>query len=303
MSGIRPMSAAELLGVSARTLRGWERRFGYPRPRRSAAGHRQYDLAEIEPLRQAVVESHSVSAAIELARERGAWSSSPTRLIDAFGRFDEGAADRVMEESLAVRSVERSVEEVLIPAVSAAAEREGWETEFQLACRWATGWLAAARRAVAPVDATAARVLLFDSSRRLEIEALRSQALELGLRRAGMQTVLLASELPHARLVATVRLLEPVAVVLCAGANRAGGIERLAAAVDQADCAALLFELGESLPVNGGTGVTPLGATIVEAVGRLRAYVQWLDDARPRGDPPIFVQDGIETRLRVAVQA
>jgi hypothetical protein len=43
MSGIRTMSAAELLGVSPRALRDWERRFGYPKPRRTPAGHREYD--------------------------------------------------------------------------------------------------------------------------------------------------------------------------------------------------------------------------------------------------------------------
>ena len=60
MSGIRTMSAAELLGVSPRALRDWERRYGYPKPRRTPAGHREYDLAELEPLRQALMEAHSV---------------------------------------------------------------------------------------------------------------------------------------------------------------------------------------------------------------------------------------------------
>ncbi len=48
MSGIRTNAAAELLGVSPNTLRSWERRFGYPKPRRTSGGHRQYDLVELE---------------------------------------------------------------------------------------------------------------------------------------------------------------------------------------------------------------------------------------------------------------
>ena len=80
MSGIRTNAAAELLGVSPNTLRSWERRFGYPKPRRTQGGHRQYDLAELESLRRALLETHNISSAIELARQRGEGPSSPTRL-------------------------------------------------------------------------------------------------------------------------------------------------------------------------------------------------------------------------------
>ncbi len=91
-----------MLGVSPNTLRSWERRFGYPTPRRTAGGHRQFDLAEIEALRQAFEETHNVSSAISIARERGSGPSSPTRLRSALRRFEELEADRILEESLAV---------------------------------------------------------------------------------------------------------------------------------------------------------------------------------------------------------
>jgi DNA-binding transcriptional MerR regulator len=126
VSGIRTNAAAELLGVSPNTLRSWERRFGYPKPRRTQGGHRQYDLAELESLRRALLETHNISSAIELARQRGEGPSSPSRLVDAWDHFDETLADRVMEESLAVRSVERSVEEVL-----------RFDSPVQLTGRWA----------------------------------------------------------------------------------------------------------------------------------------------------------------------
>ena len=115
MSGIRTNAAAELLGVSPNTLRSWERRFGYPSPRRTAGGHRQYELSELEALRRALLETHNISSAIQVARQRGEGPSSAARLVDAFDRFDETTADRVMEESLAVRSVERTVEDLLHP--------------------------------------------------------------------------------------------------------------------------------------------------------------------------------------------
>src|SRR4249920_2618699 len=117
MSVIRTNAAAAILGVSPNTLRSWERRFGYPKPRRTQGGHRQYDIAEVEALREAFVETNNISSAISLSRERGEGPSTAARLHDAFGRFDETKADRLMEESLALRSVERTVEEVLLPAV------------------------------------------------------------------------------------------------------------------------------------------------------------------------------------------
>ena len=109
MSGIRTNAAAELLGVSTNTLRSWERRFGFPLPARTAGGHRHYELEELEALRRALLQTDNISSAIELVRRRGAGPSSAEGLVDAFERFDEPAADRHMEESLAVRPVERTV--------------------------------------------------------------------------------------------------------------------------------------------------------------------------------------------------
>src|SRR3954454_1544867 len=118
---IRTNAAAAMLGVSPNTLRSWERRFGFPEPRRTAGGHRQFDLAEIEALRAAFEETHNISSAVSVARERGAGPASPARLGSAFGRFDEDGANRLLEESLTVRSLERTVEEVLLPSVEALA--------------------------------------------------------------------------------------------------------------------------------------------------------------------------------------
>src|SRR4051812_2365299 len=168
MSGIRTNAAAELLGVSPNTLRSWERRFGYPTPRRTAGGHRQYDLTELEALRRALLETHNISSAIQVAQQRGEGPSSASRLLEAFDSFDDdlggaqggggarargagrvgacdssddAGADRHMEESLSLRSVEGPVEELLLPAVELAEQRDGREAEHGFPCRWATGWL------------------------------------------------------------------------------------------------------------------------------------------------------------------
>ena len=272
MSGIRTNAAAELLGVSPNTLRSWERRFGYPKPRRTQGGHRQYELSELESLRRALLETHNISSAIELARQRGEGPSTPTRMLDAFDHFDEQSADRVMEESLAVRSIERTVEEVLLPALELAEDREGREAERELAFRWATGWLHATRR-VAPPASRPQGVLLFDSSKKLELESLHVQAVELGLRRAGFRTLLLAFDLPPERVVRAIRALDPTAFVFCGGDATLDVVGRLVYTVRQVGSAAPVFEYREAMPVTGDHGIPSLGSSPVEAVARLKAYV------------------------------
>ena len=106
-----------MLGVSPSTLRSWERRHGYPRRGGRPGNHRLYELNELEALRDALDETGSISSAIEMARRRGRTAGSATRLVATFDRFDEAAADREMEESIAVRSVERAVDELMLPAL------------------------------------------------------------------------------------------------------------------------------------------------------------------------------------------
>src|SRR3954451_6788712 len=226
MSGIRTNAAAELLGVSPNTLRSWERRFGYPTPRRTSGGHRQYELAELEALRRALLETHNISSAIQVAQQRGEGPGSATRLLEAFDRFDDTLADRFMEESLALRSVERSVEELLLPAVELAEDRDGREAEAEFGCRWATGWLHAARR-VAPPATREEGVLLFDSSAQLGSEMLHVQALELALRRAGFRVLLLSVALAQERLTRAMRALDPSILVLCGSGATLDSVGRL----------------------------------------------------------------------------
>ncbi len=139
MNGIRTNAAAVMLGVSPNTLRSWERRYGFPRPRRTPGGHRQYALNEIESLRATLAETHNVSSAIALARQRGEGPSSGPRLAAALAAFDEDKANGLLEESLALRSVERTIEEVLLQGVSAHADEADPantpEYEFGMAVR------------------------------------------------------------------------------------------------------------------------------------------------------------------------
>lgn len=275
MSGIRTNAAAELLGVSPNTLRSWERRFGYPTPRRTAGGHRQYELGELEALRRALLETHNISSAIQVARQRGEGPGSASRLLEAFDRFDDALADRFMEESLSLRSIDRSVEELLLPAIEMAAEREGREAEHELACRWATGWLHAARR-VAPAATRPEGVLLFDSSPMMGLEALHVQALELALRRAGFRVLLLSVSLAQERMARAMRALDPAALVLCGSGATLDVVGRLVYGVRQLGSTAPLYEYRGAMPVTGTHNIPSLGGTPTDATRNLKALVDGL---------------------------
>jgi MerR family transcriptional regulator, light-induced transcriptional regulator len=264
MSTVRTNAAAEMLGVSPNTLRSWERRFGYPNPRRTQGGHRQFELPQIEALRQAFSETHNISSAIALARERGEGPSTSTRLQSAFAAFDEDKAGRLLEESLAVRSVERTVEEVLLPGVEAVAGEEPPTPELQFAWRFATGWLAAAQR-VAPPAHRPDGVILFDASRLFDVDALHAQALELALRRGGLRTLTLSVELDPTRLARALRALGPRAVVLTGRRASMDTLGRLVFAARRGDQPVEVFDYRGALPDTGASTVARLGSSPLAA--------------------------------------
>jgi len=214
MPGIRTNAAAEVLGVSPNTLRSWERRYGYPVPRRTPGNHRNYELVELQTLRDALAETGNISSAIELARQRQEAPASGGNLLAAFESFDEEAADRAIEQSLAIRPLERTVEEMLLPAVDELAADPEREAELEFAARWAAGWLHGARR-LATTASRPAGILLLDSSHGSEAEAVHAQALDLALRRAGFRVLMLSDELGEERMHRALRALDPTAIVFC----------------------------------------------------------------------------------------
>ena len=214
MPGIRTNAAAEVLGVSPNTLRSWERRYGFPTPKRTVGNHRNYDLIELQTLRDALAQTGNISSAVALARQRQQAPVGDDSLLGAFESFDEAAADRAIEESLAVRPLERTVEELLLPAVDRLAADPGAEAELEFAARWATGWLHGARRLAAAASRPAG-ILLIDSSKGLDAEEVHTQALDLALRRAGFRVLVLSNELGDERLERALGALDPTAIVLC----------------------------------------------------------------------------------------
>ncbi len=269
-----------MLGVSPNTLRSWERRYSFPRPHRSPGGHRQYALAEIESLRLALAETHNVSSAISLARERGEGPSSSSRLAGAFAAFDEEKANRLLEESLTLRSIERTIEEVLLESVVEHAADERNSAEYEFGWRYATGWLSALKRLSPPANRPDG-ILVFDASARLDIDALHAQALELILRRAGSRTLMLSPAIEPAQLGRALRALDPRAVVLTGRRVTLDSIGRLVYAVRGVVQEVIVFDYRGAVPDTGASTVSRLGETPVVARDRLLERLGRPAAARP----------------------
>ncbi len=284
MSGIRTNAAAVMLGVSPNTLRSWERRYGFPSPQRSAGGHRQYALAEIEALKLTLAETHNVSSAISLARERGEGPSSASRLAAAFAAFDEEKANRLLEESLTLRSYERTIEEVLLDAVAAHHDAQYTTAEYEFAWRQATGWLSALKR-LAPPATRADGILIFDAALACDLDALYAQALDIVLRRAGVRTLSLTPAIDPTRLGRAVRALAPTGIVLTGSRVSLDAIGRLVYAVRGVVQEVAVFDFRGAVPDTGASTVYRLGEAPVEARDRLLSKLDERRQAAASGAP------------------
>ena len=268
MPGIRTNAAAEVLGVSPNTLRSWERRYGYPKPKRTVGNHRNYELVELQALRDALTETGNISSAIELARQRQAAPASDGSLFAAFESFDEAAADRAVEESLALRSLERTVEELLLPAIDKLAADPEREAELEFGSRWATGWLHGARR-LASTAARPAGILLLDSSHGQGAEEVYTQALDLALRRAGFRVLVLSNELGDERLGRALGALDPTAILLCGPGADTQGAVRLVRKIRELGFVAPLYGFRASGLI--GAAVPAAGDSPSQVTGMLNA--------------------------------
>jgi hypothetical protein len=251
-------------------------------------------LQEIQTLRQTLAETRDIFSAVELARQRGAGAASPSQLSVAFTTFDYKQADRVLEESLTIRSVERTVEEVLLPAVAELADPGGATAEYELAWRYADGWLAALTRQAQPSD-PARLVVFFDASVPCDLDGLYTRALELVLRRAGLPTASLTPGLNRSRLGRALRSLAPRAVVVTGRRSSLDTIGRLIYTLRSVRTPPDILDYRGVIPEGAGSTVGWLGDTPLAARDRLLELLQ--GGARAR---PVQRKQPVPRRLRVA---
>lgn len=191
MRYLKTGEAARLLNVTATTLRAWESRFGFPAPRRSGGNHRMYLHAEVVALRGALRDCMSISSAVRLAREE--LVAHDGALVDALGGYDRGRADLAMEAALPSRSLERCVDEVLLPALEQIAREHTLDSAaWAFAAAWGADWLRRATR-LAVARTRPLSIVLGDASRDgLDPDAPHIRALELFSVRAGVRMMSLS---------------------------------------------------------------------------------------------------------------
>ncbi|HEU4977157.1 MAG TPA: MerR family transcriptional regulator [Baekduia sp.] len=297
MRTLKTSEAAAVLNVSPNTLRAWERRFGYPKPQRSPGKHRLYTHGEIAALRDALQEGLSISSAISRARESVAADTHV--LVGALSAFELERADAAMEGALALRSVERSVDEVLLPSLEEVGERHGTDSApWAFASRWAAEWLRRAQR-LSPPPARRPAVLLGDATRDgLSPDALGLHALELCLSREGLQpTTLPVTGL--AGLGDVVAAIEPRVVVIAGDGEVDDDVARWAYRV-RAHAGALpvlLFRRGGAGDRTRTTGTRSLAVSPTQAATQV---VEALEGAARSisGEEPVPIEDLAAPRSR-----
>jgi hypothetical protein len=192
MRYLKTSEAATLLNVSPNTLRAWERRFGFPKPQRSPGQHRLYTHGEVVALRDALQDGLSISSAISRARE--GLAADVSSLVGALVAYDVERANAAIEAALSLRSVERSVDEVLLPSLDEVARRYSLESAaWAFAARWGSGWLRRAIR-LAPPPVRDLSVIIGDAARdELDPDAHHIRAFELFCTRAGIKVLSLSA--------------------------------------------------------------------------------------------------------------
>lgn len=141
---------AELLGVPAATLRAWQRRYGVVSPKRSDAGYRLYDDADLDTLRRMqrlIVAGWSPMQAADAARTADHELTEPVPatpeaprlaatvdgdLVAAAAALDASAVSRMLDERLAYASFEQLADGWLLPQLE------------RLGAAWAAGQVSVA---------------------------------------------------------------------------------------------------------------------------------------------------------------
>jgi methanogenic corrinoid protein MtbC1 len=254
-------AVARLSGVPAATLRAWERRYGYPTPRRTDSNRRGYsdhDVLALRWLRERLTEGLTISTAVALLRERLDAPPAPVpttmrpptgvagQLADALLAFDEARADRVLGEAFALHAVESVCLDLLQPVMTEIGH--GWQAgEVDVSQEhFASGYVRQRLTSLLHL-ATAPRPgrLVVTASAPGDWHDLGVLTVALFLARRGWRVVHLGGSLPTDDLSACLARLRPSAVVVSASTGEtAAALSDLAARLAEHRQAGVLVGYG-----------------------------------------------------------
>ncbi len=210
---------SSLLGLPAPTIRSWERRYGVPQAGRSQGGHRRYNVEQIEMLGQMRDEIALGRRAVDAAASiMSAGDTSPADLVEDFLHaamtLDPAGLTRVLEAARSSLGLERSVDDVIMPALRQIGRR--WEAgrcdiaHEHLASQATQAWLVSiGRTAPPPVDRP---VVL--SGGPLDHHTLGLDCIGALLRQRGWDCRMLGARMPSESLARAVVETDAAAVVL-----------------------------------------------------------------------------------------
>ena len=213
--------ASEYVGVPAAVILAWEERHGLAVGRGGTGGERRYcdaDLAALERMRDEIAAGRSPAEAAALVND--ALAATPvelcTELLGATHRFDPGSVIEVLDRSLAVHGLGRTVDEVLFPALRQVGERwaqREWDVaQEHLASTTIQGWLRAQHQRQARMLPPGWVVVLGCGPE--ERHTLGLDAFAALLAQEGLTSLNLGADTPVASFTATVRQVHPAAVVM-----------------------------------------------------------------------------------------
>lgn len=131
----RIKTVSSLTGITATTLRAWERRYDVVDPRRTPSGYRVYsedDIARLVRVKSLVDKGFKAGEAMEIIR-RGAHEPSPSRvdgeglhrvrsqLLNALLRLDRSAAARLASQLVAT-PFDRQIDQIFSPLLGQVGE-------------------------------------------------------------------------------------------------------------------------------------------------------------------------------------
>lgn len=134
----RIQSVAEMTGVSAATLRAWERRYGVPSPRRTSSAYRLYSDRDVELIRRVrelcesgMAPSDAAKSVLAAAGEREPATSvdadtdevAVQKILDAVDRFDADLLEAAVRSAMFLGQATTLFDRVFSPALEAVGER------------------------------------------------------------------------------------------------------------------------------------------------------------------------------------
>lgn len=224
-------AAAELCGVNPATLRAWERRYGVPVPRRTAAAYRLYtveDVDQIRRMRELVEQGVAPAEAARTVREPAALGgpsagatgdgieATRIRLLAAAERMDSAAIDAELARASMLLDAQTLYERVVSP-VAVEIGRRWEEGEISVAHEHLVSErlefaLRAALRSVERPDGPTVVCACVDAEQ--HVIGLLGAALRFAGN--GAHVVLLGSTTPPAAIASAVERLSPRLVALSA---------------------------------------------------------------------------------------